>query len=174
MNIIGEKVILRAIEMSDKEILLDIINDGETERLLGGWSLPVSDLNQQEWIKSLKPNNHILRCMAVDKVENNVIGTVILTDIDYKNGTAEIHIKLVKNSRGRGYGTDIIKTVVKYSFEELRLYCIFAYVNGYNEASQKLFERCGFEKEGTMRGRIYKNGNHYDVFSYSILNIRRG
>ena len=63
--------------------------------------------------------------------------------------------------------------MVKYCFEELRLYCIFAYINEYNEASQRLFEKCGFEKEGIMRGRIYKNGNHYDVFSYSILNKRR-
>jgi RimJ/RimL family protein N-acetyltransferase len=173
VNLVGEKVILRAIEMCDKEILLEIINDGETESLLGGWSFPVSDLNQQEWIRSLKANINILRCMVVDKLDNVAIGTVILTDIDYKNGTAEIHIKLGKNARGRGYGTDIIKTMVKYCFEELRLYCIFAHINEYNEASQRLFEKCGFEKEGIMRGRIYKNGIHYDVFSYSILNKRR-
>jgi len=171
MNIIGERVILRAIEMSDKDILLDIINDSETERLLGGWSFPVSELNQEEWIRSLKPSIHTLRCMAVCKQENVAIGTVILSDIDYKNGTAELHIKLSKEFRGRGYGTDIINSIVKYSFKELRLYCIYARIIDYNEASQRLFERCGFEKEGIMKGRIYKDGSHHDLYSYSILNI---
>lgn len=172
MNIIGEKVKLRAIELSDKEVLLDIINDGETEHLLGGWSFPVSELAQEEWIRNLKPNIHILRCMAIDKEENRVIGTVILSDIDYKNGTAEIHIKLSTNSQGKGYGTEMIKVILKYVFEELRLHCIYAHINEYNVASQKVFERCGFEKEGVMRDRIFKSGNYHSVFSYSILSTR--
>jgi len=169
MNIIGEKIILRAIELSDKEVLLNIINDGETEYLLGGWSFPVSDLHQEEWIKSLKPNNHTLRCMIDDKQDNTAVGTVILTNIDYKNGTAEIHIKLRKDTRGKGYGTDTIKTIVKYSFDELRLHCVFAHINDDNIASQKLFKKCGFQKEGLLRSRIFKNGSYHDVFLYSIL-----
>jgi RimJ/RimL family protein N-acetyltransferase len=173
VNIIGEKVILRAIEISDNKFLLDIINDGEAEHLLGGWSFPVSSLCQEEWIRSLTPSNNILRCVAEAKQEKIVLGTVILSDIDYKNGTAELHIKLSKDTRRKGYGTDITRTVVNYSFNELRLHCIYARINDYNKASQKLFERCGFEKEGIMRARIYKNGDYHDIFSYSILNTRK-
>jgi len=172
VNIIGEKVKLRAIELSDREVLLDIINDGQIEHLLGGWSFPVSELAQEEWIKAIKPNIHILRCMAIDKEENKVIGTVIVSDIDYKNGTAEIHIKLGASYHRKGYGTDIVKAIVKYAFEELRLHCICAHINEYNVASQKVFERCGFEKEGVMRDRIFKSDNYHSVFSYSILNTR--
>ena len=172
MNIIGEKIKLRAIELVDKELLVDIINDGEIEHLLGGWAFPVSELAQEEWINALKENIHTLRCMAIDKEENKAIGTVILSDIDYKNGTAEIHIKLGANSHGKGYGTDIMKTVVKYAFQELRLHCIFGKINEYNVASQKMFERSGFNKEGIMRERIFKSGSYHSVLSYSILNTR--
>ncbi|MED4694895.1 GNAT family N-acetyltransferase [Peribacillus frigoritolerans] len=170
MNVIGEKVLLRAIEISDKEVLLEIINDSHTEYALGGWSFPVSSLNQEEWIKDQKPNADILRCMIIDKKDNKTLGTVILSDIDYKNGNAEIHIKLLRGVRGNGYGFDTINTIVKYTFNELRLHCVYAHINGYNIPSQKLFEKCGFKKEGLLKSRIFKKGEYHDVIILSIIN----
>lgn len=170
MNIIGEKVLLRAIEIIDKEVLLDIINDSETEYSLGGWSFPISSLNQEEWIKSQKPNTQVLRCMVDDKKDNKTLGTVILSDIDYKNGNAEIHIKLIGDVRGKGYGTDTVNTLVKYAFNELRLNCVYAHVNAYNISSQKLFEKCSFVKEGVLRNRLFKKGEYHDVIILSIIN----
>ncbi|UJF26178.1 GNAT family N-acetyltransferase [Planococcus sp. 107-1] len=170
MNITGEKVLLRAIEISDKETLLKIINDSETENSLGGWSFPVSSFNQEDWIKNQKPNIGVLRCMIDDKKTKQVLGTAILSDIDYKNGNAEIHIKLTEDARGKGYGADTIKTLVEYAFNELRLKCVFASINAYNTPSQKLFEKCNFILEGRLRNRIFKKGNYHDVLVLSILN----
>lgn len=169
MNIYGERVLLRAIELSDKDILLDIINDSETEFSLGGWSFPVSSLNQEEWIKALKPNDKILRCMIVDRELSKPLGTVILSDIDYKNGNGEIHIKLARDVRGKGYGIDTVRTLVNYAFNELRLNCIYAHVNVYNNLSQKLFEKCGFIQEGVLRSRIFKKGSYHNVKVMSII-----
>jgi RimJ/RimL family protein N-acetyltransferase len=169
MNIFGEMVLLRAIELSDKDVLLDIINDSDTEFSLGGWSFPVSSLNQEEWIKALRPNNNILRCMIIDRELGTPVGTAILSDIDYKNGNGEIHIKLARDVRGRGYGTDTVRTLVNYAFNELRLNCVYAHVNAYNTPSQKLFEKCGFIKEGILRSRIFKKGDYHDVMVLSIV-----
>lgn len=167
--IVGEKIILRAVERSDKDILRNLINDSDTEYLLGGWSFPISDFIQEEWMKSLKPNPHILRCMIEEKKDKKTLGTVILSDIDYKNGTAEVHIKLMGDYRGMGYGTDTLKAVVVYSFHELRLQCIYACVNEYNIASQKSIEKIGFQMEGKLRKRIYKRGTYHDLMVYSVL-----
>lgn len=161
---------LRAVELSDKDILKILINDPETEYLLGGWSFPVSDINQEEWIKAVRQDAYTLRCMIEDKQAKVTVGTVILSDIDYKNGKAEFHIKLLKDFCGKGYGTDAVKTVIRYAFNELRLQCIYAYVNDYNIASQKLFEKAGFNKEGILRNRIYKDGAYHDQIIYSVIN----
>ena len=169
MNIVGDRIYLRAPELSDKELLLGIINDSETEHLLGGSSFPVSSLDQEEWIKTLKKDKNILRCIIVEKNEMFPIGTVILSDIDYKNGNAEIHIKLSKKFRSKGYGLDTIKLIVSYGFDELRLNCIYTHINCYNLPSQKLFEKCGFVKEGVLRKRIFKKGQYHDVLCYSII-----
>lgn len=171
MIIMGEKVKLRAIELSDCDLLLGLINDPETEYLLGGWSFPVSKAEQQQWIENITASTNTLRVMV--DVESQTIGTAILSDVDYKNGTAQIHIKLCdSNCRHKGFGTDVIHTLVAYAFDELRLHCIYAQVNQHNIPSQKLFLKCGFQQEGILRERLFKKGEFIDVLMFSILNNR--
>ncbi len=172
MNIIGEKIILRAICNKDSQLLLDLINDPDTEKMLGGYSFPVSAEGQEKWIANLSNRADLLRCIVACKGDENTgLGTVILSDIDYKNGTAQIHIKLAKDiGRGKGYGTDAVNTMVNYAFNELRLNCIYADVLEYNTPSQNLFKKCGFQQDGVLRARVYKNGNYINVISFSRIN----
>ncbi len=170
MNIIGNKVILRALSPDDNEMLLELINDPETEALIGGKSWPVSREHQYKWLMEQNGNDTVLRCAIADKDTNEAKGTLILNEIDRQNGTAEIHIKLAKDgARGKGYGTDAVKVAVNYAFAEMRLHCIYAHVLSNNVVSQKMFEKCGFEKEGILRHRVFKRGKYIDILSYSIL-----
>lgn len=51
MYIYGEKIVLRALENEDNEMLLNLINDPKTEELLGGSSWPVSESDQRKWLE---------------------------------------------------------------------------------------------------------------------------
>lgn len=172
MIIYGKKIILRAMNVEDADLLLDIINDPDTEKMLGGSSYPVSYDMQCEWIKKQKNNNEIFR--AIIALQDNMkegIGTVILNNIDLKNGTAEVHIKMSTQScRGKGYGTDALNTVVDYAFNEMRLNCVYAEVLEYNTISLKLFEKCNFIKEGVLRERVFKNGKFVNIVSFAKIN----
>lgn len=169
MNISGNRILLRAIESKDNDMLLELINDEKTEYLLGGWSFPVSSKNQEDWTNNLTLDKNILRCAI--EVNNKAIGVIMLTEIDYKNGNAEIHVKIsVNNSRGKGFGTEALNTLTQYAFDELRLKCIYARVSSVNQASQNLFKKCGFVLEGVMKKRIYKKGKYIDLISYSKIN----
>lgn len=171
MNIYGKHIVLRAISEADAPLLLQMINDPDTERMLGGSSVPVSMSAQQSWIQRQASNSDVLRCIIADRsaVEAG-LGTVILSDIDRKNGCAQVHIKLgTENCRGKGYGTDALNTIVAYAFNEMRLHCIYADVLEYNVASQRLFEKCGFHKDGILRDRVFKGGTFVDVYTYSRL-----
>lgn len=173
MNIYGNKIVLRAISPQDAKLLLELINDPDTEKMLGGFSFPVSMENQMHWISGLTENDHLLRCIIATKENMGMgLGTVILSDIDCKNGTAQIHIKMARDTgRGKGYGTDAINTMVEYAFKELRLNCVYAEVLEYNIPSQKLFAKCGFVKDGLLRARVFKNGSYINVFSFSKVVI---
>lgn len=169
MYIYGEKILLRALEERDNEMLRGMMNDPETEKMVFGTSWPVSQSDQQKWFAGLKNDSGTLRCAVEDRESAQAIGTMILSDIDQKNGTAEIHIKLTRDARGKGWGTDCVKTAVRYAFRELRLNCVFANILSYNVSSRRLFEKCGFVQEGVLRSRIYKDGRFVDVCAYSIL-----
>lgn len=168
MFVRGKKVLLRAVELRDAEILQQMINDENIERMMWGYSFPVSMHQQIKWIENLSNEKSTFR--AIIEVEQVAVGTIILSDIDMKNGIAEIHIKLADDeNRGKGYGTDSVLTLLKYAFNELRLTCVYCRIREDNIASQKMFERCGFVKEGCLRSRVYRDGKYYDFYEYSIL-----
>lgn len=170
MNILGEKTVLRAIEPADNALLLELINDPGTEKMLGGSSFPVSETAQSKWICEQIGRTDVLRCIVADKnTPKEGVGTVILSDIDRKNGTAQVHLKLIEVGRGKGYGTDALKAMVGYAFRQMRLHCVYAHVLEYNKASRKLFEKCGFQREGLLRSRAFKDGEYVDMVSYSMI-----
>ena len=170
MNIQGKNVVLRAISMKDANLLMELINDAETEKMLGGSSFPVSLEGQEKWISAQTGRIDVLRCIVALKENEEGIGTVILSDIDTKNGVAQVHIKMDKQcGRGKGYGSDALNTIVNYAFGEMRLNCIYADVLEYNTVSQKLFEKCGFHRDGVLRSRVFKGGRYINEVSYSRL-----
>ena len=171
MNIIGEKTVLRAISLKDAPLLHEIINDKSTELMLGGKSAPVSLEAQERWILNQTQNTEILRYIITEKNGSDEgLGTVILSDISYQNGTAQIHIKMgLSNCRRKGYGSDALISLCRYAFAELRLNCIYAEVLEYNDASRRLFEKNGFKADGILRQRVFKQGRFINVYSYSLL-----
>lgn len=170
MIIYGEKIKLRAVESEDNVMLLEMMNDPDIEMMVCGYSWPVSMNGQMKWFSKLENNSDILRCIIADKENDKAIGTLIFNEIDMKNGTGHIHIKIAdRNERGKGYGTDAINTIVKYVFSELRLNCVFANILAYNKPSVHLFEKCGFTCDGVLRSRVFKQGKYIDLLSYSKL-----
>ena len=109
MNIYGKKVYLRAMELSDMEIYRKMTNDPNTERLLGGWSFPVSVKEQMAWYENAVVDKKNLRFTIVVQDTEEVIGMVNLVDIDWKNGSAFQGIRL-GNQKGKGYGTCLLYT----------------------------------------------------------------
>lgn len=168
MFVKGNNVLLRAIELKDAELLRSMMNDEAIEEMMWGYSFPVSEHQQRKWIENLPSDPSTFR--AIIETENTAVGTIILSDIDLRNGNAEIHIKLCgKENRGKGYGTAAVKALIQYAFQELRLNCVYCRVKEDNLASQKMFEKCGFIQEGRLRSRVYRHGSFYDYFMYSIL-----
>ena len=172
MNIKGKLVTLRAIELSDEKLLRDMLNDPYIEKMVVGWAYPVSKLQQENYIGKYLREGYgggVLRLIIEDN-NCNAIGTIILHDIDEKNGTASIGIKIMGNeNRGKGLGSDSIMSLLRYAFDELRLNRVSATFLDYNIPSQTAFKRCGFQLEGRMRQHIYKNGKFHDLLFAGIL-----
>ncbi len=71
--------------------------------------------------------------------------------------------------RGRGYAVRAVRMLMDYSFEELGLVRLEAYVNTGNERSMRLATRAGLRREGVMRGREDLFGQRHDSVVYARL-----
>lgn len=170
MELRGKKVVLRAVEREDLEMLRELTNDPEFEKMVVGWSFPISKKDQEEWYDNCKNGLSNLRYTIVTE-EDGPVGMIGLKNIDWKNGVASGGGMRIarKEIRTRGLATDAWMTLMKYAFNELRLNRINGSALAYNKASLRVCEKVGFKVEGTQRQAVYKNGEYIDLIIMGCL-----
>lgn len=169
MNIRGKKVLLRAIEREDLELLHTWSNDPDIWHMLGGWHFPINKNDQEKWFLNLSTNSLNQR-FAIDVPEFGIIGTVSLVEIDWKNKHA-FHGMLLGNikQRGAGFGTDTIMAVMRYAFEELGLERLDGSIIEYNEISLNVYcKKCGWKEEGRQRNWYFRKNRFWDKILVGI------
>jgi RimJ/RimL family protein N-acetyltransferase len=94
----------------------------------------------------------------------------IFLPIDQKARSVEIGIMIgEKDYWNKGHGTEAMRTMCRYGFEELNLNRIWLRVFDTNPRARKAYEKAGFVYEGTLRQAEYKHGRYIDVHIMSIL-----
>jgi RimJ/RimL family protein N-acetyltransferase len=69
----------------------------------------------------------------------------------------------------KGYGSDALRTLVRYGFLELNLHRVSLGVFEYNARAIKAYEKVGFKMEGRERGAMLRDGKRWDFFCMGIL-----
>lgn len=170
MNIIGKKIYLRAMELSDMDCYMDMINDPSVSNNVVGWSFPVSKQEQNNWYDQAIKDKKNKRFTIVMKNSNEAVGMVTLSGIDWQNRSAIHGIKLHPSCpKGQGIATDAIMTLMQFAFEEVNLNRLDGSWITYNTASKKLYEKCGWHEEGIKKQAIYRNGGYHDLAFCGIL-----
>ncbi len=101
--------------------------------------------------------------------ENKKIGFIRIYDIN--DGTPLIDIRLAKDSKGLGIGTNAIKWISQFIFET---YTNIDRIEGNtrqdNYSMRSVFEKCGYVKEAHYRKAWKdKSGIEYDAIGYALL-----
>jgi RimJ/RimL family protein N-acetyltransferase len=103
-------------------------------------------------------------------VEDRLVGILIIKDIFWQARHCSFFIGLGNpEMRGRGYGTDAIRVMLKYAFLEMNLNRIGLEVLSYNKTAIRSYQRVGFKLEGTLRAFAYRDGVYYDMHIMGIL-----
>lgn len=111
-----------------------------------------------------------LRLIIVNRANNTPIGSIELYDFDPFHQRAGIGI-MVHNAeeRKKGYATSAIDLLLYYAFETLGLQQIHCHIPTCNIASQKLFEKMGFCKNGEFKQWLKRGSDWEDIYFYQIL-----
>lgn len=169
MNIYGKKVVLRAMEKEDCEMIRGMFNDPEMEDLVVGWAFPVSHYAQEKWLENHYSDRQSFR-FVIETEEDGPVGIATLTDIDWKNRRATHGIKLnSKEKRTKGIGTDTVMAIMRYAFDELGLHRLDGSWFKTNAASIGLYKKCGWVEEGVKREYVFKKGHFRDLVVVGIL-----
>lgn len=114
------------------------------------------------------PNDYYFHLRTLEG--DHLIGFVALFNIKWPSQHAEIAIGIGEPEyRGKGYGSDALRVLLNYAFNELNLYRVELDVMAYNAAAIQAYERVGFVREGVKRALVQRNGQRHDVACYAIL-----
>jgi RimJ/RimL family protein N-acetyltransferase len=78
-------------------------------------------------------------------------------------------IGLAPEFRGRGYGTEAQRLMVRYLFAHTQVNRVEATTEITNVAEQRALEKAGFTREGVLRGTAFRQGRWHDQVIYSVL-----
>lgn len=169
MNILGKKVLLRAISEEDLPSLHKWANDPEIWYMLGGWHFPSSMEYMRKWLISVQ-NDQLNQRFAIQAPDIGLIGTANLVDIDWKNNHAFTGLQLGdKDIRGKGYGIDTFMAIERYAFEELHFERLDGSVIEYNKAGYGFITKhCGWKEEGRQRNWYFRKNRYWDRITVGI------
>ncbi len=128
--------------------------------------------NTRKYIKRIieEPDDTMVRFGIHKKDDQCPIGFCMIAFIDDYNKSCKIGMTIgEKEQWGKGYGKEALIELIRYSFEDLGMNRIGAEIFQFNKRSIKLFEQCGFQREGVERELVYKDGKFKDQYIYGLL-----
>ena len=106
----------------------------------------------------------------IDTAEGRPVGQIELVEIHPLQRRAEMHLLVgEKDVWGRGYGARAVRRLLGHAFEDLGLRRVFAMADGDNARVIRLFEGCGFAREGLLRRHRLRHGRPTDMVIMGIL-----
>ncbi len=153
MQIQGKKIFLRSVQPSDADILYKWEND-KTNWQVSGTKKSFTKKEIKDFISNQKDiyldkQLRLIICINSPLIKGDKrvvsVGCIDLFNFNEPNLTAGIGILIDKKYRKKGYASDTLSLLIKYSFEILNLSQLHCNISEENKASIKLFQKHKFK-----------------------------
>jgi RimJ/RimL family protein N-acetyltransferase len=166
----GDRITLRPAEQEDTEFLLSHINDPRV-RATRTSPKPTGRDDVGMFLGGTmgrKDNSiSLLICVDEEPVGHLMLVREKMGDETYDRG--EIAFWVAPEHQGKGYATEAGELLVEYAFGRLGLHKLVAHAFEENVPSQRVIEKLGFTREGTLREEVYLDGDWQDYYRYGLL-----
>ncbi len=168
----GKLVRLRAHAATDIDASLRWINDTEVTRTLAA-RYPMSRQSETAWLESVSTGGALHRdhvAFAIETREGRHIGNCGIESVSWENRAATVGILIgEKDCWGKGYGTDAMRTMLRFAFREMNLHRVQLEVLAFNERGRASYVKCGFAEEGRRRDAWFADGAYHDAVIMGVL-----
>ncbi|MDD5341509.1 MAG: GNAT family protein [Patescibacteria group bacterium] len=162
----GRKVILRPLKLSDAPRIVKWMADPSVRKFLSMGRVTLQ--MERKWIRETNKDKNE-KGFAINTLDEKYIGNVGL-HLNPKNKNASFGIFIGdKRYWNSGYGTDAMRTILKYGFEKLELHKISLNVYAHNQRAINLYLDMGFKLAGIKKEDRYRNDKFYDTYYMELL-----
>jgi RimJ/RimL family protein N-acetyltransferase len=105
----------------------------------------------------------------VSTTGDELIGSISLVRLVWAHRRAEVGYFLAREARSKGHATRAVELVCGWAFGSLGLERVDLLAATGNIASQRVAERCGFEREGVLRSYMRGKGTQLDMVAFGLL-----
>lgn len=166
----GKKVVLRALEKSDLDLLVEFVNDKEIHLMADDdFYVPQSREQVEKMFEELGKGEEEIGPFGID-VDGNLIGTCGLHHIDRHSRTCAFGINITNRSYlGQGYGRDAVEVLLEYAFRHRNFRKVWLSVYADNDRAVRAYKALGFKEEGLQREHVWNEGRYKDWLLMGIL-----
>lgn len=101
---------------------------------------------------------------------DELLGFVRLEGIEWSHGVGALSLAIGDPThRRKGFGSEVLRLILRYAFLELNLHRVSASVPAYNQAAIKLFQKATFKIEARQREAYHWAGERWDKYYLGLL-----
>lgn len=158
------KVILRAMELEDLDLMYSIENDRGLWNV-GATNVPYSRQALHKFISSTTYDIYAdkqVRLIMTNQ-DDDFIGIIDLYDFDPQHLRAELGIVVREQYRYQGYGIAAVEELIAYSRSVLHLHQLYAIVSVDNTYCVKLLTHAGFEHGAELKDWLFDGDTYHNA-----------
>jgi ribosomal-protein-serine acetyltransferase len=165
--------LIRGYEPDDAEALWEAVRESvrEVSRWLPWCHAQYSRAEAVEWARSRGPlaAQGLEYAFAIVGPEGRFLGGCGLNQINRIHGLANLGYWVRTSATGQGVATEAVRQVAEFAFASTDLVRLEIVCAVGNDASQRVAERAGALREGTLRHRLLLHGRPVDAVMYSLV-----
>jgi RimJ/RimL family protein N-acetyltransferase len=166
-----ERLLMRPFTLTDVPMVAKLANDKRVADTLGGMPHPYSEKDAREWIEKHEDffEERGTCCFAITCKESGEFMGSMSVRPSADRLRADCGYWLGHRYWGKGFATEALRELIRFSFEELGVMRVSATHFPHNPASGRVMEKAGMKLEGRMRLGISKFGELHDAMLRAIV-----
>jgi RimJ/RimL family protein N-acetyltransferase len=157
---------LRLWTLDDVPAIVAACNDDEIHHWIPAVPSPYTDNDARAFVEGEVPGIGTQQ-FAITQ-DGRVVGSIGMGVNNSRTG--HIGYWCAREARGRGVTTRALRLLCKHALEDLRLERLELITDPDNQASQRVAEKVGFQREGVLRSHLtHPDGRRADSVMFSLL-----